>query len=576
MNRWSTFPLLFSLLLAWSNTAQSSTPSDNSTQVEQLKEQVRQLDKEFAVLKDVSAARLEAQDKRIADLSLYAANQSNQISAISNQNATVSNHISWTSVGITILVFLAGLITYFSAKSRAEKEAREASTKWFAENAKALRDEIDLLISRASQASREINDHAKKVAKETQETLDHHSESRKQIQAAATAVLQAKASEKTDQNSAQTQAALDTVQRASEELKAKPESEFSSEDHYARGVSMFANANYAAALSSFEAGLANLPAGASSADLARYLFARAVSLGALEKSGEAMALYDQIDQRYGQDTAPALREQVARALVNKGIALGTLDRTEEEMALYDQIDQRYGQDTASALREQVARALFNKGITLGTLDRPEEEMALYDQIDQRYGQDTAPALREQVAKAIFNKGFRLGKLDRTEEAMALYDQIDQRYGQDTAPALREQVARALVNMGYQLGKLDRPEEEMALYDQIDQRYGQDTAPALREQVCAPATPVTPTATSRSKRRSSSPNTSASCSRSWTSRSRRVATSTARTIKAGSRRRSRSSVERRPGNSPGAPGNRRPFFHASELSPSLQVSIGLNR
>ncbi|WP_019098334.1 hypothetical protein [Pseudomonas putida] len=49
--------------------------------------------------------------------------------------------------------------------------------------------------------------------------------------------------------------------------------------------------------------------------------------------------------------------------MNKGITLGQLDRGEEAIDIFDDIEQRYGQDDSPALREQVAKALLNKGIT---------------------------------------------------------------------------------------------------------------------------------------------------------------------------------------------------------------------
>ncbi|MGH4017726.1 MAG: trypsin-like peptidase domain-containing protein [Pseudonocardiaceae bacterium] len=87
----------------------------------------------------------------------------------------------------------------------------------------------------------------------------------------------------------------------------------------------------------------------------------------------------------------------ASALVNVGVLLGQLDRSEEELAVYDQVVDRFGQDPAPALREQVAKALFSKGYRLWQLDRSEEAVAVYDQVLDRFGQDPAPALREQVA-----------------------------------------------------------------------------------------------------------------------------------------------------------------------------------
>ena len=115
-----------------------------------------------------------------------------------------------------------------------------------------------------------------------------------------------------------------------------------------------------------------------------------VVLGELGRSAEAVAAYDQVTGRYGDDPAPALRERVATALVNKGVALGDLGRSAEAVAAYDQVLDRYGDDPAPALREQVAKALYNKGVRLGVLGRSAEEVTAYDQVADRYGDDPAP------------------------------------------------------------------------------------------------------------------------------------------------------------------------------------------
>ncbi len=102
----------------------------------------------------------------------------------------------------------------------------------------------------------------------------------------------------------------------------------------------------------------------------------------------------------------ALAEQVAKALYNKGVRLGALDRSEEALEVYDQVEARYGDREELALAEQVAKALNNKGVSLGALDRSEEELEVYDQVEARYGDREELALAEQVAKALYNKSAR--------------------------------------------------------------------------------------------------------------------------------------------------------------------------
>lgn len=62
------------------------------------------------------------------------------------------------------------------------------------------------------------------------------------------------------------------------------------------------------------------------------------------------------------ELAGAATEQVARALFNKGVTLGALGRSEEAVRVYDDVVTRFGDRSEPALAEQVARALVNRGV----------------------------------------------------------------------------------------------------------------------------------------------------------------------------------------------------------------------
>jgi hypothetical protein len=71
------------------------------------------------------------------------------------------------------------------------------------------------------------------------------------------------------------------------------------------------------------------------------------------------------DGRQGPDHECVGGPRMLIALFNKGVRLGALDRSAEEIAVYDDLLARFGTATELPLREQVANALFNKGATLG-------------------------------------------------------------------------------------------------------------------------------------------------------------------------------------------------------------------
>jgi tetratricopeptide (TPR) repeat protein len=216
--------------------------------------------------------------------------------------------------------------------------------------------------------------------------------------------------------------------------------------------------------------------------VAMALFNKGITLGTINKSEEAIAVYDDLLRRFGDAQELELRRQVAMALVNKGYRLGVLNKSEEAIAVYDDLVGRFGDAQEPALREQVAKALFNKGFRLGVLNKSEEEIAVYDDLVGRFGDAQEPALREQVAMVLVNKGYRLGVLNKSEEAIAVYDDLLRRFGDAQEPAIREQVAKALFNKGCRLGALNRSEEGIAVYDDLARRFGDAQEPTIRQQV----------------------------------------------------------------------------------------------
>ena len=94
------------------------------------------------------------------------------------------------------------------------------------------------------------------------------------------------------------------------------------------------------------------------------------------------------------DTFLELRPDDAVGMFNKGVTLGALNRSEEELAVYDDVVRRFGTAAAPALQERVAKALVNKGLTLGALNRSEEALAVYDDVVRRFGTAVSSELRE--------------------------------------------------------------------------------------------------------------------------------------------------------------------------------------
>ena len=115
------------------------------------------------------------------------------------------------------------------------------------------------------------------------------------------------------------QEAVDNVLDASEALKVKPEDAFTAADFYARGLADYTNKNYQSALLAFENTIRKLGQDAPAQQSSEYLFAKASTLELMDKPEQEIAVYDEIDQRFGKDIAPRVRKQVVKAFNGGGL-----------------------------------------------------------------------------------------------------------------------------------------------------------------------------------------------------------------------------------------------------------------
>ena len=216
--------------------------------------------------------------------------------------------------------------------------------------------------------------------------------------------------------------------------------------------------------------------------VASALLFKGVTLRTMNRPEEALAACDEVVQRLGASDALISLQLVASAFFSKGVTLGTMNRPEEALAAYNEVVQRLRASDALISLQLVASAFFSKGVTLGTMNRPEEALAAYNEVVQRLRASDALISLQLVAFALLSKGVTLGTMNRPEEALAIYDEVVRRFGESENPALLELAAKALVNKGITLGVLKRPEEALAAYDEVVRRFGESENPALFEQI----------------------------------------------------------------------------------------------
>ena len=92
----------------------------------------------------------------------------------------------------------------------------------------------------------------------------------------------------------------------------------------------------------------------------------------------------------------------------------------DAIAVYDEVVNRFGGSAESAVMELVASALNNKGFALGRLNQDKDAIAVYDEVVNRFGESAEPAVLEQVAWALYNKGNALSGQKRYDEAIEQY------------------------------------------------------------------------------------------------------------------------------------------------------------
>ena len=276
---------------------------------------------------------------------------------------------------ITVLTLLVSLGTYLTTKGRAKQEAEEISKKWFADNGSEFTDEIEKLRKRVSIIQNEVEEHANKTKKKMDE------DGQKIATAAQLKIFPPDPSipsKPSDED-------LQTVNDANQTLKAKAENDFTANDFYVRGLSEYSEKRFDSALINFEKALqAASTEQLSSEEIAKFMFATANTQKQLGHTDDAIKIFDLLEQRYGKDPNPALREQVAQALIHKGIALGQSGRHKDAITVFDLLEQRYGSDNNPVLREHVARALVNKGVALEKMDRNDDAIAAFDRFEQHY------------------------------------------------------------------------------------------------------------------------------------------------------------------------------------------------
>ncbi len=422
--------------------------ADRTSQVEKIEERLNVIEREFSIFRELTGHklqtqekaqtdRLEAQDKRLTDFGAYTtqqanniAQQANSIASISNNTAQVGNYIAWTSAGIAFVVFLAGLATYVTATRQAAKKAHEAVDAWFLSNGGLLETRLANLEAKASDGAKVIDDSAGAVAETAtaaQATIHQIvSDLYKLVPGLLTSAKSPNADSIGVAENVEANAALKEIaDKALVELRAK-EAVAADSTHvveginmqttsklnlaafaerlYAVGIGLFADRAYEYALQSFDM-CAEVGELAKPKTRVACLFARAVTLGLLNKQADELLAYEEIDRQFHDDSDGLVRTNVANALYNKAVTLGQRGDTDAALATYEDIERRFGKDQDSLVRQVVAKAAVNRASRLSNPFGNSAATAAFDAVAARFNADEDPLVLCQVAFALSGASF---------------------------------------------------------------------------------------------------------------------------------------------------------------------------
>jgi tetratricopeptide (TPR) repeat protein len=277
-----------------------------------------QLDAKKELLqKDIEgqSKRIDAFEKRIDD----------QTSRISDISASVDRF----GILITLLFFVAGLLGYRAAKNDAREAAKEAAeqsaAKWFEDNHKNLLSRMEELEARAIKASQTIDTHEAQVVEISNAAHAEIEASKEKIKADEKKVneqmeiFQRQLSQSVTIGKYENQSPKDNsaIEQKAEQLKQKPETEYTFTDWNTRAFAAYSEGKLDDAIFYWDKAIAS---DASLQDQAQTMINKGFALGKLNRNEEAIAVYGLVINNF--DTSEMrLRELVALALIGKAFSL---------------------------------------------------------------------------------------------------------------------------------------------------------------------------------------------------------------------------------------------------------------
>lgn len=200
----------------------------------------------------------------------------------------------------------------------------------------------------------------------------------------------------------------------------------------------------------------------------------------------ALAIYNQVIERFDDSYALEFQIYVAWALSEKGYAYQELGDFHAALAAYDEVIERFGYIDIPKFQSLVARALSDKGyIFAHPFGDTMQALAAYDELLMRFDDSDEMDIQELIAWSLYQKGNLKGWLEDYMSALDAYDEMLVRFSGSESFDIQTWVAWVLfekVDTQRQLGDMA---SAVAVCDEIIMRFGDSDAQELQSPVvCA--------------------------------------------------------------------------------------------
>jgi tetratricopeptide (TPR) repeat protein len=204
---------------------------------------------------------------------------------------------------------------------------------------------------------------------------------------------------------------------------------------------------------------------------------------ALRSSGcfaEALAVYDEVLERFSSMRDVGVREQVAWALCGKAETLFAIGEAEKAYGLLDDIKRGLEGESDVRLQGMALRARVRAAVAISRDQQYSEALALYEQILDDAPDDAAEAIQVPLAEALSNRAWTLSRLQRWEEALGTYAEFLRRFSESNSTAIRYQLATVLSGQAHALMEVGLDDAAVDVLERIEREFADDPLPGLRE------------------------------------------------------------------------------------------------